>query len=132
MARTQVVEVDCSRCERKETQPPSTGTVAGADSVGQFEAVLRLTGTTGHIKVTFEDLCGPCQRTVHSLLEQIGKRIEGVSPDRKPKEAKEAKPAAPEAKKGGGNGEQAHNGPAPRAAHPATADSKKPAAARSS
>ena len=128
MARTQVVEVECSRCERKETQQLSVDTVpAGEGSLGQFEAVLRLTGTTGHIKVTFEDLCGPCQRTVHSLLEQIGKKIEGVSPDRKPKEPK------PEAKKtANGNGEQVHNGPAPRAAHPAPADSKKPAAARSS
>jgi hypothetical protein len=42
----------------------------------------------------FDDLCSPCARAVKALLMQVGKKIEGLSPDRK----QSAKPKA-EAKK---------------------------------
>lgn len=34
------------------------------------------------LAVRFEDLCTPCLRTVKNHLEQIGKKLEGMSPDR--------------------------------------------------
>jgi hypothetical protein len=36
-------------------------------------------------KAQFKDLCTPCMQTVKNHLEQIGKKIEGLSPDRKTK-----------------------------------------------
>jgi hypothetical protein len=55
-------------------------TLAGAHSEKHGQA----------LEVRFPDLCGPCKKTIKALLEQIGKRIEGVSPDRKPTEKKAA------------------------------------------
>jgi hypothetical protein len=68
-----------------------------------FAATLRGGGVLGVITVSFEDLCGPCHRTVRALLDQISKRIDGVSPDRK---AAPKKPAAKE--KGAANGATPH------------------------
>jgi hypothetical protein len=121
MSRRQVVEIQCSRCERVEhleDQPtPNTGAPPPPPAL---LAQLSLGAEGKNVTVRFEDLCTPCHRSVRALLEQVGKRIEGVSPDRVAK----AKPA--EAKKEG----QAPNGPAPRAGQPAA--SKNPAATRSS
>jgi hypothetical protein len=36
------------------------------------------------VQVQFKDLCTPCLKTVKNHLEQIGKKIDGLSPDRKP------------------------------------------------
>jgi hypothetical protein len=47
--------------------------------------------------VTFDDLCSPCGRAVKGLLAQVGKQIEGQSPDRAPRAA--SKKIAPETKK---------------------------------
>lgn len=63
------------------------------------------------MKVSFEDLCGPCGRAVKALLTQVGKKIEGLSPDRK--QNAKPKPVASEAKKPtdkktSPNGHQAH------------------------
>jgi hypothetical protein len=41
--------------------------------------------------VQFMDLCTPCLKTVKNHLEAIGKKIDGLSPDRKPGEKDEAK-----------------------------------------
>jgi hypothetical protein len=78
--RKVVVEVQCSRCDRKE----SVGYDASKETPFQervFEAQLR-----PDPPVLFDDLCGPCQRSVKALLEQIGKKVKGMSPDRMTKE----------------------------------------------
>lgn len=77
MARRTVVEVDCSRCDRKElvdeSKLPQTGT-------GSPAILIRMEdGTT----VQFDDLCGPCKTAVSTHVAAIGKKIEGVSPERK-------------------------------------------------
>jgi hypothetical protein len=120
MARKQVVEIRCSRCERTETVEP-TIMMEGKTHV-MFTASLIVDPATETTKqVQFEDLCGPCRRTVFSLLEQVDKRIEGVSPDR-----------VPGARKKKAGEEQPHNGAAPHPLTPQTAASKKPAARASS
>lgn len=87
MARRTVVEVQCSRCERKELveqpDPSTTLTITAAEGAVSraFFAVMG-DGT----KVEFEDLCNPCRSAVKSHLEAIGKKIEGVSPERKKKD----------------------------------------------
>ena len=62
------------------------------------------------MKVTFEDLCSPCGRAVKALLTQVGKKIEGLSPDRKPsskpKVAAPAEAKKPADKKPASNGHQ--------------------------
>src|ERR1700722_799807 len=98
MARRQVVEIQCSRCERKEMResarelnfPPQDGEAPWT----QFRAELKLSDEK-LLAVVFEDLCTPCQSTVASLVAQIGKKIEGLSPDRKlGRKAKKESPAA--------------------------------------
>lgn len=103
MARKQVVEIECSRCQRVETRPGVEPETVPSPSHA-FSA--RLQDAEGkEFVVSFEDLCGPCQRTVRALLEQIGKRIEGVSPDRKAAPKKD-QPVAKE--KGAANGSTPH------------------------
>jgi hypothetical protein len=89
--RKVVVEVQCSRCDRKETR----------DHAEEKEVVpvrnaleVQLWPSAGpSVAVCFEDLCGPCERSVRALLEQIGKRIVGMSPDRPAKaETKDSEP----------------------------------------
>jgi hypothetical protein len=125
-----MVEIQCSRCDRTEHRPLEGEPLRDdTDDEGKrpaaFAGMLVVCGDSGPAKlqeVKFEDLCGPCTRTIAALLQQIGKRIEGVSPDRK----------APPAKKKGKSEEQPANGTAPHP-QPVHADaSKKPAAARSS
>src|SRR5580693_2490071 len=76
MGRKQVVEIQCSRCSRTETQP---GELTGPRPAHVFLATLHLSDapTAEPLTVKFEDLCTPCRRTVSAMLEQIGKRIEG-------------------------------------------------------
>ena len=62
--------------------------------------------------VSFEDLCNPCGRAVKALLTQVGKKIEGLSPDRKqntkPKAAAPVEVKKPADKKAPANGHQPH------------------------
>lgn len=63
-----------------------------ADSVAFYAALANGVEKSGDaLEVRFQDLCTPCRRTIKALLEQVGKRIEGVSPDRKPVEKKAKK-----------------------------------------
>lgn len=91
MARRTVVEIQCSRCERKELveQPDPALTVTIAAGEGTSRAFFAVMGDG--TKVEFEDLCSPCRSAVKSHLEAIGKKIEGVSPERKKKDPKETK-----------------------------------------
>jgi hypothetical protein len=90
--RKLVYKTQCSRCEREELQEASpeeleTPEPEAAESVAFYAALAN--GGEKHgdaIEVRFQDLCTPCRRTIKALLEQVGKKIEGVSPDRKPTE----------------------------------------------
>lgn len=74
MARKQVVEIQCDRCSRTEhREEEEKQGLASSDFVA----------TMGALRVQFNDLCTPCQKTVKNHLEQIGKKIDGLSPDRK-------------------------------------------------
>lgn len=88
MARKQVVEVQCDRCERVEYQE-----MKGKKSVeASLEIVMiESRGETGY-NFKFSDLCSPCESTVWKLVEQIAKKVTGKSPSRT--EAK--KKASPE------------------------------------
>lgn len=94
--RKLVYETKCSRCERTEMQEASPEDLTNpepeaADSVAFYAALAHGGEKQGDaLVVQFEDLCTPCRRTIKALLEQVGKRIEGVSPDRKSSEAKPA------------------------------------------
>jgi len=99
MARKQVVEIECSRCDRVEYRE---GLAPDLKKGMDCEATFRKEDGTA-VHVMFDDLCGPCRRSVLALLEQIGRTIDGVSPDR------EQKSKTTEAKKKGA----AANGPAP-------------------
>ena len=91
MGRKRVIEIQCSRCERVEHLE---GVADETSERGPaFTVKLYYDGQPAR-SVVFEDLCGPCYRTVLSLVDQAGKRIEGVSPDREVKaEAKKKEPA---------------------------------------
>ena len=88
MARKQVVEVQCDRCERVEYQEPK-----GKQSVEATLEILLMNsnGESGY-NFKFNDLCSPCESTVLKLVEQIAKKVTGKSPSRT--EAK--KKASPE------------------------------------
>jgi hypothetical protein len=77
MARKAVVEVQCDRCTRTEHRE-----VSEADKRGNIAFDASMNGVEMH--VSFDDLCTPCMKTVKNHLEQIGKKIDGLSPDRKP------------------------------------------------
>lgn len=113
--RKVMVEVQCSRCDRKESieyDPQKDLGPTAAEPPAVLVASLRNADGT-QLKVGFEDLCAPCHRSVRALLEQIGKRIDGISPDRagKPKAKKrDEEPPPPQA--------------APRSPQPAAASAK--------
>jgi hypothetical protein len=117
-----VRKIHCDRCTRVEEKPvpsPMVGlnpaAAGGLPTVNQqplmqtmvlgglpmpaFEATLLVDDSNGEskkhkaVQFKFQDLCEPCQRTVQALLYQIGKKIDGLSPDRKERGAK--KGAAP-------------------------------------
>jgi len=50
-------------------------------------------------ETVFDDLCSPCARAVKALLMQVGKKIEGLSPDRKQNTKLKTAAAQVEAKK---------------------------------
>jgi hypothetical protein len=103
--RKTVIETSCSRCARVETvspvqsspaTDPDTQASQGSETPEPaFKALLVVNGV--RTAVTFDDLCSPCGRAVKGLLAQVGKQIEGQSPDRKATRA--SKKATLEAKK---------------------------------
>jgi hypothetical protein len=79
MAKTPVIRVQCSRCEREEFREVT----ADIKKIEQGKAfVAKLIVEDGERDVVFDDLCKPCTRTITKLLEQIGKKIDGKAPDR--------------------------------------------------
>jgi hypothetical protein len=82
MARKLVFETKCSRCDRTETQEAPKDAPAYTDEGEVFYGILS-DGLGPTVEVKFEDLCSPCKRTIRAVLEHVGKRIEGLSPDRK-------------------------------------------------
>jgi hypothetical protein len=95
--RKLVYETQCSRCDRKEMQEASPEDLASpepedADSLSFYASLANAGEKHGDaLVVQFQDLCTPCKRTIKALLEQVGKKIEGVSPDRKAVEKKASK-----------------------------------------
>jgi hypothetical protein len=95
MARRQVIEVECSRCDRKELRDAHTLLDQNNPTSEPPKAlVVRLGDGT---KIDFEDLCEPCMGAVKGHLEAIGKKIVGLSPERKKKD--DAPPTLSEKKK---------------------------------
>ncbi len=98
--RKVMVQVQCSRCERKEEveYDPAKDTGATAATPPAVLVAVLHNPSSEPLKVGFDDLCGPCHRSVKALLEQVGKRIKGLSPDRDAKPKSETKPTTPETK----------------------------------
>ena len=88
MAKRPVVEVKCGRCARTEyrEEPVDDGEEETKDT---FFASLQ-TDASHTMIIQFEDLCTPCVNTVKGHLDQIGKKIEGLSPIRGKREKKAA------------------------------------------
>jgi hypothetical protein len=80
MAKRQVVEIKCSRCDRTEYREA----VDEESAKEAFSAILRIGVDT--LDVSFDDLCDPCANTVRGHLSAIAKKIEGLSPARQKKE----------------------------------------------
>jgi hypothetical protein len=74
-----VVEVECSRCHRKEYLPASEKTEDATPAV-----VITVRGVE---VAKFDDLCGPCTEAVIGHVNQVIKPMEKKSPDRKKKVA---------------------------------------------
>ena len=127
MARKTMVEVQCERCARKETQEP--GALGAASAPPALVASLELPGAT-KVDVTFGDLCGPCQRTVAALFDQMTRKVEGISPDRtlRPKSANDTTKSPEEPAKAEPKAKQEGAAPAapPPAARQAVAKSPAP------
>ena len=87
MSRRVVSEIQCSRCARVETGPAESMPPPGMDD-GPAAFVAKL----GALKVQFEDLCVPCTKAVKTHLDAIGKKIEGLSPERAERAPKAPKP----------------------------------------
>lgn len=122
MARRTVVEVGCSRCSRTEF---IEGTVhANEDRPPALHIAF------GDLKVTFEDLCGPCKGAVQKHIEAIGKKIEGLSPERKGKDEEEVPDETPkkkrEAKKKGSDDVPNPSSPTPPTAPPSRLQQQMP------
>ena len=73
MARKQVVEIQCDRCVRVEHRTVADDDIHTTSFKGQMGP---------EVPTTFEDLCTPCLNTVRSHMEQITKKLTGLSPDR--------------------------------------------------
>ena len=82
MARRTVVEVQCSRCDRKELVE-SAGEVIATNGLPPGPAKALIVKVSDGTNIEFEDLCSPCMGAVKGHLEAIGKKIEGLSPERK-------------------------------------------------
>lgn len=64
MAKRNVVEIVCERCDRVEYVKPD-----------EYQEEPDLVITCGGKTVTFEDLCSSCKKTVGNLADQITKKI---------------------------------------------------------
>lgn len=62
MARRQVLEIHCDRCGRLENQVPDS-------PVTEKEFSLTFRGN----KVTFQDLCGSCRKSLANYVQRIAK-----------------------------------------------------------
>lgn len=73
--RQTVVQIECSRCHRKEhLEVPSTS----SEPVAALKVFL-----DGNLVAEFEDLCAPCQSAVKGYVENLTKPMEKKSPARK-------------------------------------------------
>jgi hypothetical protein len=89
-------EVSCSRCARVEVQETSpeaaaatVATTTPEDSPDAGDAFYAVIASGKDVtEVRFEELCTPCYKTLHALLGQFGKKIDGLSPDRKERKPK--------------------------------------------
>ncbi len=83
MSRREVVEVHCDRCPRIEYK--------GRPKVDPSKApvlirTVALEARLNDYSISFNDLCGPCAKAVSQYIEQIGKKLTSMSPDRADKE----------------------------------------------
>lgn len=111
--RQTVVQIECSRCHRKEhlEVPPTTG-----EPVAALMIFIE-----GQKVAQFDDLCTPCQSAVKGYIENLTKPMEKKSPDRKKKKTEEVLEEAAAAKAGEPtihNGEGAKKEGAHVAPHP--------------
>lgn len=91
MAKQQVEEVQCDRCDRKEYMPIKS---KGSDVVVAAAVVVHWEGAV----IEFGDLCGPCKRTVSKCVENIKKKPKGKSPERGAKKRDSSKSTTPSPK----------------------------------
>ena len=87
MSRKQMIEVKCDRCKRVEYVPIKKEKKEEASLDLEFKPSAG--GTHGRIKLKFNDLCSPCEKTIKNLIESIAREIKGKSPDRKSDAKKE-------------------------------------------
>lgn len=81
VAKKNVVEITCDRCDRTEYVDPSTYNVHAdlelyfGPRKGEHEADDIAGHSTCEILAHFNDLCSSCRKTVKNLSEQIAKKI---------------------------------------------------------
>lgn len=71
MARSEVVEISCDRCKRKEY-------VSRSEEKKEPDLTVHGMGRD----IVLDDLCVACQKTVSNYIDGIGKEIKGRSPKR--------------------------------------------------
>lgn len=98
-----VLEVECSRCHRKEYVPAPQ---VEAEAV---PAVVIL--VAGKEVAKFEDLCEPCKQAVAGYIEALTKPMFKQSPNRKKKDKTD--PPAAEANGAGAKEKGVHQHPPP-------------------
>jgi len=86
MARRDVVEITCDRCNRVETQ--LTGEVARRDDM-KYELTASYHGET----IQFEDLCHRCREAVKGYYNRIAKKADDQLPT--PKESSDSPAPVP-------------------------------------
>ena len=78
MARREVIEITCDRCERTETQAP--GMIAARDKMSH-EFSITLHGKS----IQYEDLCRSCRKTLANYYDKVIKaKVEQDAPPKKP------------------------------------------------
>ena len=71
MAKKNVVELVCDRCDRTEHVGPEK-----YNELPDFKVVFGPEGPDGQeIQIQFDDLCSSCTKTVRNLIEQAVKKI---------------------------------------------------------
>jgi NMD protein affecting ribosome stability and mRNA decay len=90
MARREVVEIVCDRCNRTETQAP--GSVAKRDGMN-FEFTVNFHGK----QVQYEDLCRRCRSSLSNYYDKIikAKDDEPLKAEEKPAQATSVAPTPP-------------------------------------